>query len=345
MPRRRSSASAAVSSLLILASQPRSARAPKTHGLRRVTPQGVRELDNFTAAFMRELEVVSKYNAAAAATSSPPRRVFLLDVGANDGRWSDQIMRMAQAAHPTTRVELVLVEPQRRFYATNQLRAQRWNGTFLPVAAWTEDASDMLFVSPRNSETASLASTQTRSARPRAGGATQRIKAIDFARYLLREVPPDGLAWLKMDVEGAEYAILPRLLVSGALCGPVRFLQIEWHLNNLPAEKRAEGLALRKALGGLIEGGCPRSRRSAAGAAPPARHLLHEEFRGTNFDIMVPGLMEEAVRHAMPCVSTQRCGWHPVNLTGNVEVQGVHYDARVFYYFAARFLTYINGVR
>ena len=58
-----------------------------------------------------------------------------------------------------------------------------------------------------------------------------------------------------------------------------------------------------------------------------------------------PGLMEEAVRHAMPCVSTQRCGWHPVNLTGNVEVQGVHYDARVFYYFAARFLTYINGVR
>ena len=330
-----------MSSLLILASHARTARAPKAYGRRHLTADGAREVDEFTADFVRQLKAVDKQNAAI--TSSSPRRVFLLDVGANDGQWSDSMMRLAQAQQPSTRVELILVEPQQRFYATNQRRAARWNGTFLPVAAWTEDANDLAFTSNRNSEKSGIASTQTLNGRARKSwGRTQRIRAIDFAQYLLHELPTDSLAWLKMDIEGAEYDLIPRLLLSGALCGPVRFLQIEWHLNNLPANRRAEGLALRKALGGLIEAGCP---RPAAGAERSTRRILHEEYRGTNFDIAIPGLMQEAVRHAMPCVSTQRCGWTPVNMSGRVEVQGLQYDAKVYYYYAARFLTYINGVR
>lgn len=314
-----------------------------------MTARGATELEAFTSAFMRDLEAVKQRNDAA--NGAVARRVFLFDVGANDARWADGMMRQARSVlggtrgrPQSTRVELVLVEPQSRFYAANARTAALWNATFLPVAAWTEDGADLPFLANRNSEKAGLVSsmpetTAKRAARERR---TQRIQAIDFAQYVLRELPADALAWLKLDIEGAEYSVLPRLLVSGALCR-VRYLQIEWHLNNLPERRRAEGLALRKALGGLIDAGCPRS----SGTAPPARRLLHEEYRGTNFDIYIPGLLEEAVRHAMPCVSTQRCGdrWsHLINLNGSVPVQGLRYDAKVWYYFAARFLTYINGV-
>ena len=324
------------------------ARAPKMHGTRRVTQQGVREMEQFTAAFARQLEDVAARNAAGVER---PRRVFLLDVGANDGRWSDAMMRHLNSVllrapagriANATRVELVLIEPQLRFRALNLRRAAEWNGTFLPVAAWTEDAADLPFQSNRNSEMAGIASTQPTPVVGRRPSRERRIRAIDFASFVLRALPSDALTWLKMDIEGAEYAVLPRLLLSGALCSPVRFLQVEWHLNNLPPSRRAEGLALRRALGSLIDAGCP-SRSAAHGL--PARQLLHEEYRGTNFDIHVPGLLEEAVRHVQPCASTQRCSWQPVNLSGRIPLQGVQYDARVGYYFAAKFLTYVNGVR
>ena len=118
------------------------ARAPKYRGTRHVTADGARELEGFTASFMSALQEVRRQNDLRPAGAAR-RRVFLLDVGANDGKWADTVMRQAHAALPTpdnanlpsTHVELVLVEPQQRFYAQNVRRAAKWNGTFLPVAA------------------------------------------------------------------------------------------------------------------------------------------------------------------------------------------------------------------
>ena len=90
---------------------------------------------------------------------------------------------------------------------------------------------------------------------------------------------------VKLDIEGAEYSVLPRLLTSGALC-LVDFFNIEWHLDALPADRRLEGLALRLALEPAIR------------ACRPRRlvQLMHEEFLPLNLGA-VDGLSELARLH------------------------------------------------
>ena len=76
---------------------------------------------------------------------------------------------------------------------------------------------------------------------------------------------------LKLDVEGAEYDLLPHLLVRGALC-LVDFLVIDWHLNSLPEARRLAGIGLRHSLGATVRGAC----------TGRALQIEHEEFRPIN---------------------------------------------------------------
>ena len=87
--------------------------------------------------------------------------------------------------------------------------------------------------------------------------------------------------------QGAEFELLPHLLVTGALC-LVDFLVIDWHLNALPEDRRMAGLGLRHSLGATVRAACP---------GRPALLIEHEEFRPINFGKPVPGLLDETVRH------------------------------------------------
>ena len=73
-------------------------------------------------------------------------------------------------------------------------------------------------------------------------------------------------------IEAAEYDVLPRLLVTGALCR-VDFLLLEWHLNALKPGRRFAGFALRHTIDSLLRAGC---------SAPPQR-VFHDEYFTTNF--------------------------------------------------------------
>ena len=138
---------------------------------------------------------------------------------------------------------------------------------------------------------------------------------------------------MKLDIEGAEYAVLPRLLMSGVLCR-VSFMHVEWHLNNLPLAQRFDGFALRKAFDSLLKAGCATN----PGGRP--KRFLHEEYRTKNFDELVPGLWEEGARHARPGKS-----WKQIPpAEGFVKYQGVSYHAEVNYSRTTKFYTYINGV-
>ena len=105
------------------------------------------------------------------------------------------------------------------------------------------------------------------------------------SEYLLRELPvlsdkdPDAvIAYLKLDVEGAEYQILPRLLHTRALCR-LRFLEVEWHLRNLPIENKLAGLALRDSLSDILKSTCP---------MPPS--IVHNDMPINNVVAGIPGL-------------------------------------------------------
>lgn len=97
----------------------------------------------------------------------------------------------------------------------------------------------------------------------------------------------------EIDIEGAEYEVLPHLLLTGALC-LVRYLVVEWHLNALPEPQRLAGLGLRLSLPMLLRAGCRH--------APPI--LYEDDVLDThtnqsaaartinNHDVVIPGLAE-----------------------------------------------------
>ena len=44
------------------------------------------------------------------------------------------------------------------------------------------------------------------------------VQAVDMADFLSRHFVPEDFVVMKMDIEGAEHVILPRLIISGAIC-------------------------------------------------------------------------------------------------------------------------------
>lgn len=151
------------------------------------------------------------------------------------------------------------------------------------------------------------------------------------------------LIYLKMDIEGGEASLLPRLLVSGALCY-VSFLRVEWHLNTLDASSRLSAVGLKHTLRSTLMHGCAaeqaelargahvargahgRASGARAGAPPlgaplgaslgPGLVIESEEYRPVNFGEGVPGLLEETVRHYNDSAATEGVGGHASDALG-----------------------------
>ncbi|WP_030906009.1 FkbM family methyltransferase [Streptomyces sp. NRRL F-5126] len=66
-----------------------------------------------------------------------------------------------------------------------------------------------------------------------------RVLATDFSAWLRRTVAPDDHVVVKMDIEGAEYPVLSKLLADETI-DLVSVLYIEWHYDRFPAMSRAE---------------------------------------------------------------------------------------------------------
>ena len=137
------------------------------------------------------------------------------------------------------------------------------------------------------------------------------MKAIDFAEWLAisSEFQKADTICLKIDIEGAEYAVLPHLLSARSLCR-VNFLIIEWHLHALPASRRLFGLGLRNSLEELVNGGCPPL------ASP--RIFMHEEFGPLNGGLQINGLLEDALRRTWYTSETSRIGLNTSNYNSSI---------------------------
>jgi len=90
----------------------------------------------------------------------------------------------------------------------------------------------------------------------------------------------------RLDIEGAEFSVIPRLLVSGVLCR-VDFMLVEWHLHRVVRSKLMHGFALRHAFDSQLRQGC----------TEPPEMVDHDDYFENNFGIDVPGLIELAKKH------------------------------------------------
>ncbi|QNT92372.1 Methyltransferase FkbM domain protein [Streptomyces griseofuscus] len=78
------------------------------------------------------------------------------------------------------------------------------------------------------------------------------VPATDFSSWLRRTVTADDHVVVKMDIEGAEYPVLSKLLADGTI-NLVSVLYIEWHYDRFPAMSRADHDQVANAVSACVE--------------------------------------------------------------------------------------------
>jgi len=115
---------------------------------------------------------------------------------------------------------------------------QRWFAQFfVPVAVSDNNAASVMFHSNGENEHHNWAGSVTFSGRLDDANTSVKVPTIDLAEWITEEIVPR--TWLapgaphvlmKMDIEGSEYTVLPKLLAKGLLCrGVIDTLFIEFH--------------------------------------------------------------------------------------------------------------------
>lgn len=278
----------------------------------------------FMTSFISELRASAGSGVATAA--------LLVDVGSNSGEFTAKFMEtLRDQLGPSYPMEAIMIEPQERFHHKLLTIGKRWNGTLVRAAAWIANTT-LDFALSKNSQASHIATSNLSQTSARR---SKRVPAFDIGEFLklqftLRSAPRGVRlrAYVKIDIEGAEYHVLPRLLQDHVLCAPVTHLHIEWHNRNLPMEERRDGLALRWAIAPLLARGCP--------ATKPAPRVIHEEFHGLNVNVPAEELLDDIMAatsgniHLVTNFSLER-------IVRNVEYKVTAHKRIV------RHRTYING--
>lgn len=212
----------------------------------------------------------------------PAPRHVVVELGSNVGDW----MAPYLAAHPGA--VPVMVEALPRFApALRALAEAHPGGAFYPAVAWSAGGLTKTFYEARDGG-ASVASSvyrehaqaaapagraDTAAAGTGGGGADVDVDSVainattvDVVALLEAHARPADFVTLRMDIEGAEYEVLRRLVVSGAACALVDELLVETHSQQLqqyaPDSGGADGGGLGRfylvdlTLGWLLAG-CP----------------------------------------------------------------------------------------
>ncbi|MGW4798856.1 FkbM family methyltransferase [Nonomuraea sp. NPDC004297] len=123
----------------------------------------------------------------------------------------------------------------------------------LPHAVWTRDGIVDLFIGHH------INSTVLPGKIIPAEHATQvdytmpvPVQSIDFSAWLRRNISPEDDVITKMDIEGAEYPVLTKLLADGTI-DLLSVLYIEWHYDRFPAMTKRQHDELVEAVSARVE--------------------------------------------------------------------------------------------
>jgi FkbM family methyltransferase len=105
--------------------------------------------------------------------------------------------------------------------------------TVVPYAAWDSDGTDVLYLGKYKSGTM-YSDKITGEVDP---DNFIEIPTIDFAEYIKEHFKKEDEIWLKLNVEGAEYDIVPHLYKNGLIDWFDR-MYIRWHNHKIPSVQK-----------------------------------------------------------------------------------------------------------
>lgn len=130
-------------------------------------------------------------------------------------------------------------EPNEELGVEGSLAKLPFKVNWIKQAVWVKD-EELDFRLPEREDAAHLDSVMP-SESPKV-----RVKAIDFSRFI-KELPDDAVIVCSMDIEGAEYPVLRKMLSDGT-AKRLTLLDIEFHHRLLNGEDEASSSSLRQEL-------------------------------------------------------------------------------------------------
>lgn len=173
-------------------------------------------------------------------------RIIAVDAGANCGN-SFELMQERMPLLRNAQVEWYLWEanPRIRRVWLRDLAARDDRVTVVPYAVWTHNSTLDFALTPGQEElsdedwkrqfpcdphsTRNPSGASTLVPKNRQMGPVIQVPTMSLAEWFKSlELRPDDSVYLKVDIEGAEYAVLRDLWDSGVLC-KLQWVGIEWH--------------------------------------------------------------------------------------------------------------------
>jgi len=219
----------------------------------------------------------------SAAAPRPARRIWI-DGGANCAnswrfmlaKWADTLCPQCAVEHSNAEeFEAFLIEFNedlwRRYLAPLQERDPRvramWN------AVWVEDGVNVTGYHGKRflhdacegmHKYPDGAATMVATMQVADPANTFRVPSLDLSRWIDDHFAVDDFVALKLDIEGAEWQVLRKLITDGVLCRKVDWLAVELHTE---PDLRSEGMSLKddhaaRVLDWMLRTrGCPELRR------------------------------------------------------------------------------------
>lgn len=143
-------------------------------------------------------------------------KVFI-DAGAHFG----EVSRMFQKKHPDYKIYMFEPNPNINFVLPK-------NAILYNKAVWVEDVEKKFYISTKDkcSEGCSLIKEKQSGSLDKENPIT--VKCIDFNDWIITTFWRTDKIILKMDIEGAEYTVLPHMIDGGSI-NFIDKLYIEWH--------------------------------------------------------------------------------------------------------------------
>ena len=163
------------------------------------------------------------------------RKVFL-DCGANAGQ---SLFRFMRHFKDQSEYEIHCFEPNLELHT--HIRDKRNHVHVHGVAVWIKNEMIKFYVADHH-ESSSLMVNKT------TGNITDdnyiTVKGMDFSRWILETFDKKNFIVLKMNIEGAEYAVLDKMINDGSI-DYINSLVVSFHDHKLTGEYDTDGLIKR----------------------------------------------------------------------------------------------------